>query len=98
MELRGCRRVNKPMFGLFSRHQYRGFVSACKAPGSSRRARQVDRMAHSEMTKVSTSETGMDQSTPSSPKKTGSTRAKPTPNTTSRTMDSRVDSSALPRD
>ena len=55
-------------------------------------------MAIAEMMNVSRSETGMEYSTPSRPKNTGSSRAKPTPNTTSRTMDSTVDSSALPRD
>lgn len=39
---------------------------------------------------------GMEYSTPSSPKNRGSSRAKPTPNTTSRTMDRAVDSAALP--
>ncbi|CDC61344.1 unknown [Clostridium sp. CAG:448] len=42
------------------------------------------------------SDTGMDQSTPESPKKRGKSRANPTPNTISRTMESRVDSTALP--
>ena len=40
----------------------------------------------------------MDHRTPSSSMEAGSSRAKPTPNTTSRTMDSAVDSSALPKD
>ena len=51
-----------------------------------------------EITKVRASDTGMDHSTPSSPRNNGSSRAKPTPNTTSRTMDSTVDSRASPRD
>ena len=38
---------------------------------------------------------GMEYNTPSSPKNRGSSRAKPTPNTTSRTMDRAVDSAAL---
>ena len=38
----------------------------------------------------------MEYSTPSSPNQTGSSSAKPTPNTTSRIMDSTVDSTALP--
>ena len=45
---------------------------------------------------VKKSETGMEYSTPSKPKKTGSSSAKPTPNTISRTMDSAVDAAALP--
>ena len=50
------------------------------------------------MRKVKTSDTGIEYSTPSRPKKIGSSKANPTPNTTSRTMESTVDSSALPRD
>ena len=38
----------------------------------------------------------MEYRTPSSPKKTGSNSAKPTPKTISRTMDSAVDAAALP--
>lgn len=48
------------------------------------------------MIKVRISDTGMEYSTPSRPKNTGSSRAKPTPNTTSRNMDNSVDESALP--
>ena len=48
------------------------------------------------MAKVSASDTGIEYSTPSRPKNRGSSSAKPTPNTTSRTIDSAVDSSALP--
>ena len=40
----------------------------------------------------------MEYSTPSSPKNTGSRRAKPTPNTISRTMESKVEAAAFPRD
>lgn len=43
------------------------------------------------MIAVSTSDTGMEYSTPESPKNRGSSRAKPTPNTISRTMESSVD-------
>ena len=39
----------------------------------------------------------MEYSTPSRPKNRGSSRAKPTPKTTSRNMDSMVEASALPR-
>ena len=53
-------------------------------------------MMTAERTNVRISETGMEYSTPTSPKNTGSSSAKPTPNTTSRTMDSSVDASALP--
>ena len=53
-------------------------------------------MMIAEMIKVRISDTGMEYSTPSNPKNTGSNRAKPTPNTTSRNMDSSVDVSALP--
>ena len=53
-------------------------------------------MMITEMIKVRTSETGMEYSTPSSPKDNGNSSAKPTPNTTSRNMDSSVDASALP--
>ena len=38
----------------------------------------------------------MEKSTPSRPKKRGRSRAKPTPNTTSRTMERMVDSRAFP--
>ena len=38
----------------------------------------------------------MEYSTPSKPKNTGSSRAKPTPNTTSRIIDRAVDAAALP--
>ena len=38
----------------------------------------------------------MEYNTPSRPKNTGSSTAKPTPNTTSRNMDSSVEVSALP--
>ena len=41
-------------------------------------------------------ETGIEYSTPSSPKNCGSSSAKPTPNTTSRTIDSIVAAAALP--
>ena len=53
-------------------------------------------MMIAEMTKVRISDTGMEYNTPSKPKNTGSSRAKPTPNTTSRNMDSSVEASALP--
>lgn len=55
-------------------------------------------MAIAEIKKVRASDTGMDQSTPSRPRNRGSSRANPTPNTISRTMDSTVDSRASPRD
>ena len=48
------------------------------------------------MIKVKISETGMEYRTPSRPKKTGRSNAKPTPNTTSRNMESMVDANALP--
>ena len=38
----------------------------------------------------------MEKSTPSSPKNSGRTRAKPTPKTISRTMESSVEDTALP--
>ena len=47
-------------------------------------------------TAVRISETGMEYSTPSSPKNTGSISAKPTPKTISRTMESMVEAKALP--
>ena len=50
------------------------------------------------MKNVSTSLTGMEYSTPSRLKNSGSSSAKPTPNTTSRTMLSMVDTAALPMD
>ena len=50
-----------------------------------------------EITNVSTSDTGMENSTPSNPKISGSVRAKPTPKTTSRNIDSMVEANALPR-
>lgn len=53
-------------------------------------------MMIAEMIKVRISDTGMEYSTPSKPKNTGSNKAKPTPNTTSRNIDSSVDVSALP--
>ena len=53
-------------------------------------------MMTAEIRKVRISDTGMEYSTPSKPKNTGSSRAKPTPNTTSRNMDSSVEASALP--
>ena len=53
-------------------------------------------MMTAEMRNVRTSETGMEYNTPSSPKNTGSSSANPTPNTTSRNMDSSVEGSALP--
>ncbi len=59
-------------------------------------SRYVLTMITAARAKVSASETGMEYSTPSSPKNTGSSSAKPTPNTTSRNMDSSVDASALP--
>ena len=34
MELRGCRRVNKPIFGLFSRHYYNKIVRLTPPPGT----------------------------------------------------------------
>ncbi len=49
-----------------------------------------------ESTAVSTSLTGMEYSTPFSTKNRGSTSAKPTPNTISRTMESIVEATALP--
>lgn len=45
---------------------------------------------------VSMSETGMEQSTPLSPKYIGSNIANPTPKTISRIIDSVVDAAALP--
>ena len=53
-------------------------------------------MMTAEMINVRISDTGMEYSTPSRPKNTGSSSAKPTPNTTSRNMDSSVDENALP--
>ena len=53
-------------------------------------------MMTAEMINVRISDTGMEYSTPSRPKNTGSNSAKPTPNTTSRNMDSSVEVSALP--
>ena len=50
----------------------------------------------SEITAVSISETGMEYRTPSSPKNTGSKRAKPTPNIISLTIESIVDAIAFP--
>ena len=47
---------------------------------------------------MSTSDTGIEYSTPSSPKSSGSSSAKPTPNRTSRTIESMVDRKALPSD
>ena len=40
----------------------------------------------------------MEYNTPSSPKNSGNSSAKPTPNTTSRTMESIVEENALPSD
>lgn len=51
-----------------------------------------------EMTKVSKSEIGIEYSTPSKPNQIGSNSAKPTPNKISRTIESIVDSIALPSD
>ena len=48
------------------------------------------------MMAVRRSDTGMEYSTPSSPKKTGSKNANPTPKTISRIIDSRVEDTALP--
>ena len=45
---------------------------------------------------VSKSETGIEYNTPSSPKNRGNIIAKPTPNTISRTIESKVDERALP--
>lgn len=53
-------------------------------------------MIIAERTDVKTSETGIEYNTPSSPKKSGSRSANPTPNTISRTMESMVDAAALP--
>ena len=53
-------------------------------------------MINTEIKKVRTSDTGMEYRTPSSPKNTGSSRANPTPNTTSRNRESMVEASALP--
>ena len=53
-------------------------------------------MMSRETTSVSTSDTGMEYSTPSRPNQMGSSRAKPTPNRISRIMDSAVDYTALP--
>ena len=53
-------------------------------------------MITAEIRNVRISETGMEYKTPSSPKNTGSSSAKPTPNTTSRNMDSSVEDNALP--
>ena len=60
-------------------------------------SRSVKKIAAAEIKNVSASDTGMDQRTPFSPQMRGSSRAKPTPNTTSLTMDSAVDSSAFPK-
>lgn len=60
------------------------------------RERKVRMMITTERTAVRISETGMEYSTPSSPKKSGSRSAKPTPNTISRTMERRVEAAALP--
>ena len=49
-----------------------------------------------EMIKVRISDTGMEYKTPFNPKNSGSSSAKPTPNITSRNMDSSVEASALP--
>ncbi len=48
-----------------------------------------------EMIKVRISETGMEYSTPSRPKKIGRNNAKPTSNTTSRNMEIVVDANVL---
>ena len=45
---------------------------------------------------VRMSDSGIEYKTPSSPKKRGSSRANPTPNTISRTIDKTVDSAAFP--
>lgn len=50
------------------------------------------------MTKVSKSEIGIEYSTPSKPNQIGSNSAKSTPNKISRTIESIVDSIALPSD
>ena len=49
-----------------------------------------------EMTAVRISDTGMEYSTPSSPKKIGRSSAKPTPKTISRTIESMVEAAAFP--
>ena len=53
-------------------------------------------MMIADMHAVSKSDAGMEYKTPSRPKNTGSSSAKPTPNTISRTIESIVDSAALP--
>ena len=45
---------------------------------------------------VRMSDSGIEYKTPSRPKKTGRSNAKPTPKTISRTMESTVDSTAFP--
>ena len=50
-----------------------------------------------EIKKVRISDIGMEYSTPSKPKISGNTNAKPTPKTTSRNMDSIVEARALPK-
>lgn len=49
-----------------------------------------------DMTAVKISETGIEYRTPSSPKNTGSMRAKPTPKIISLTMESMVEAMAFP--
>ena len=58
--------------------------------------RYVFQMMNTAIKKVKISDTGMEYSTPSSPKNIGRRRANPTPNTTSRNRESMVEASALP--
>ena len=59
-------------------------------------SRKVARIRHSAMKKVRISEIGMEYSTPSRPKNRGRSSAKPTPQMTSRNMDSSVEERAFP--
>lgn len=61
-------------------------------------SRIVCLITNAAITKVSASETGIEYRTPSSPKRIGSRRAKPTPNTTSLIIEMTVEASAFPRD
>lgn len=54
-------------------------------------------MTNTQIENVSRSDTGIEYSTPSKPNHRGSSSAKPTPNSTSRTMEMAVDVKALPR-
>ena len=56
----------------------------------------VSTMSTADAAAASMSDTGIEYNTPSSPKKTGSSSASPTPNTISRAIDSSVEAAALP--